>query len=377
VPDLVALAMPAGPQFVEQLLAAWDAGDAVVPIDHRLPAPAVRQLLDALRPSAIVDDAGSRTSLDSAVSVEQGDALVVATSGTTGAPKGVVLTHDAVAASAKATSARLAVDPARDRWLCVLPVAHIGGLSVVTRALATGTPLTFDASDERATLTSVVPTQANRMDLGRFRAVLVGGSADWRDRPDSFVRTYGMTETGSGIAYDGRALEGVDVRVDESTSVIYVRGSMLLRAYRAGADGDGSSPLDAARWFCTGDAGHFDTDSRLIVAGRIGDLIVTGGEKVWPTTVEDALRSHPDIVDAAVTGALDPEWGQRVVAWIVPRTGAVAPSLDALRDWTKATLPAYAAPREVIAVAALPRTVMGKLIRKDLAYPVRERGESG
>src|SRR5687768_12862815 len=149
-----------------------------------------------MHPSVLIDETGEHQLLDGARPTEDGDALVVATSGTTGEPKGVVLTHDAVVASARASSARLEVDPERDSWLAVLPVAHIGGLSVVTRALVTGTPLVFEGE---ATLVSVVPTQANRLDLDSFRVVLVGGSADWRDRPRNVVRTYGMTETGSGV----------------------------------------------------------------------------------------------------------------------------------------------------------------------------------
>src|SRR4051794_18148570 len=137
--------------------------------------------------------------------VDDGDALVVATSGSTGEPKGVVLTHDAVRASATATSARLDVDPRADRWLSVLPLAHVGGLSVVTRAVHTGTPFTFDV-DADATLVSMVATQVRRTDVSRFRAVVVGGAAPPDDLPSNAITTYGMTETGSGVVYDGRPL---------------------------------------------------------------------------------------------------------------------------------------------------------------------------
>src|SRR3954471_23095303 len=135
VPKLVAIDATGGPSFVDRLRAAWDAGDAVLPVDPRLPSPARQALLDAV---------GARRP------VTPGDAVVVATSGTTGDPKGVVLTHVAVAASAQATSIRLEVDPNADRWLACLPLAHVGGLSVVMRARVTGTPLTvhdgFDAA---------------------------------------------------------------------------------------------------------------------------------------------------------------------------------------------------------------------------------------
>src|SRR5947209_6837892 len=132
---LVPLRLPGGPDFVDALRRAWDDGDAILPVDTRLSDRAADRLLSSMR----VDDP-----------VEEGDALVVATSGTSGEPKGVVLTHDAMLASALATSARLRVDSARDRWLACLPLAHVGGLSVVTRALLTQTPLTvqdgFDAA---------------------------------------------------------------------------------------------------------------------------------------------------------------------------------------------------------------------------------------
>ncbi|MFA9565189.1 MAG: AMP-binding protein, partial [Acidimicrobiales bacterium] len=131
---LVALAMPAGEEFVTELRRSWDRGDAVLPVDPRLPAPARDRLLDALRPDRVVE-LGASHRRAGGQPVEPGDALVVATSGTTGDPKGVVLTHDAVAASARATSERLSSDPSRDRWLACLPLAHVGGLSVITRAL--------------------------------------------------------------------------------------------------------------------------------------------------------------------------------------------------------------------------------------------------
>jgi O-succinylbenzoic acid--CoA ligase len=288
--------------------------------------------------------------------VRDGDALVVATSGTTGEPKGVVLTHDAVAASAMATSERLHVDPAADRWLSALPLAHIGGLSVITRSILTGTPLTFDA-DAPATLVSLVATQLLRLDVSRFRAVVVGGAAAPEQRPANCVVTYGMTETGSGVVYDGQPLTGVELRIVDGE--VHVRGPMLLRAYR-----DDTDPKDAEGWLATGDAGSIGPDGALHVDGRIGDVIVTGGEKVWPESVERVLRRVPGIAEVAVAGRPDAEWGQRVVAWIV--TDGDPPSLADLRDAVKAELPAYAAPKQLVVLDALPRTALGKVRRADL-----------
>ena len=335
---LVPLLAQGTPAFVDGLQRAWEDGDAVLPVDPRLPEPAADALLAAMR----VDEP-----------VEEGDALVVATSGTTGEPKGAVLTHDAVHASARATSARLGVDPATDRWLSVLPLAHVGGLSVVTRALLTGTPLSFAADDPAATLVSMVATQVRRSDVSRFRWVVVGGAAPPADLPPNAVTTYGMTETGSGVVYDGLPLEGVEVRSVDGE--LHVRAPMLLRAYR-----DGTDPKDADGWLHTGDAGEV-VDGRVVVQGRIGDVIVTGGEKVWPDPVEAVLRGVPGVADVAVAGAADDEWGQRVVAFVV--AGDVTPTLEALRDAVKAVLPAYAAPKQLVLLDVLPRTAIGKVQR--------------
>jgi len=353
MPRLVALDA-VGDAFVDALQRAWDAGDAVLPVDPRLPAPARATVLDAAR----LEDP-----------VEPGDALVLATSGTSGEPKLAVLTHDAVAASARATSDRLAVDPATDRWLACLPLAHVGGLSVVTRALRTGTPCTiherFDpvaveaAAAAGCTLTSLVPTALLRVDASRFRAVLLGGQAPPTDRPPHVIATYGMTETGSGIVYDGTALEGVDVRIDEGGQIL-VRGPMLLRAYR-----DGTDPKDRDGWFATGDLGRLD-GTRLSVRGRASDLIITGGENVWPAGVEAVLATHPGVHEVAVVGRPDPEWGQRVVALVVPVDGARPPTLDDLRRHAKDSLPAHAAPTALELLDALPRTSSGKVRRVDL-----------
>ena len=353
---LIVVEARGGDAVVDRLRRAWDDRDAVFPLDPRLPAPARDRVLAAVRPEDGVDD---------------GDALVVATSGTTGEPKAAVLTHDAVAASARATSARLAVDPATDRWLACLPLAHVGGLSVVTRALVTGTPLTVHdrvvpaaveaAATAGCTLVSLVPAVLDRVDTAAFRAVVLGGSAMPADLPANAVTTYGMTETGSGVVYDGRPLDGVEVRVVDGQ--VQVRGPMLLRCYR-----DGRDPKDREGWFATGDAGAWDAEaSRLQVFGRAGDLIVTGGENVWPVAVERVLAGHPAVGEVAVVGRPDPRWGQRVVALVVPATAGAPPTLDELREAVGRVLPAYAAPRELELVAALPRTPTGKVARHRLA----------
>ena len=360
--------MPGGPDFVDALRRTWADGDAVVPVDQRLGAPARQALFDALRPALVRSPAGD-TPLERGVPTADGDALVLATSGTTGSPKGVVLTHGAVAASAAATSRRLGVDPTRHRWLACLPLNHVGGLSVLTRALLTGTALTvlpgFDEATVRAgagpdVLVSLVPTTLRRVGASIFRTVVLGGSAPPGDLPANVVTTYGMTETGSGVVYDGWPLDGVDVAVDPATGEIRLRGPMLLRAYR---DGDGEwSPLDAEGWLATGDAGSLGADGRLSVDGRLSELVITGGENVWPSPVEAVLRTHPGVADVAVAGRPDPEWGERVVAWIVP-SSAGPPALDELRALVRDQIAGFAAPRELRLVDALPKTAIGKVQR--------------
>jgi O-succinylbenzoic acid--CoA ligase len=374
VPRLVAVVAEGGPGFVEALQAAWDAGDAVAPVDPRLPRPAAEAVLDILAPSVLVGPDGATSPRPGGRPVEEDDALVVVTSGTGGAPKGVVLTHAAVRSAALTTSAALEVDSRRDRWLACLPLAHVGGLSVVTRALLTGTALTVlpradpaaIAAEARrgATLVSLVPTLLARMDTTPFRRVLVGGAAPPAERPSNVVATYGMTETGGGVVYDGTPLAGVEVRAVDGE--LHVRGPMLLRGYRDGAD-----PKDAGGWLPTGDGGDVAADGRVTVTGRLADVVVTGGEKVWPAPVEAALAAHEAVAEVAVAGRPDREWGQRVVAFVVPAHAEAPPTLQALRAEVKRSLPAYAAPRELVLVPALPRTPLGKVRRVDLAASAR------
>lgn len=370
VRELVALDLPGGPSFVDALRRAWDEGDAVLPIDRRLPLAARRRYVAALAPSRVVDESGSqRIDVDSpGVPVEPGDALVLATSGTTGDPKGVVLTHDAVAASARATSRHLGIDPARHHWLACLPLAHIGGLSVVCRALWAGTALTvtdgFDvdtALASGASHVSLVPTALLRLGdrAAAFERIVLGGSAPPADLPANVVCTYGLTETGSGVVYDGWPLPTVEVRAIDDE--LHLRGPMLLRAYR-----DGTDPKTEDGWLPTGDGGRVDPASGFVeVYGRRGDLIITGGQNVWPDPVERLVAGLAGVAEVAVIGRPDPEWGQVVTAAIVPSTDPALPppSLEAVRDAVKAELPAYCAPRAIELVEGLPRTALGKVRR--------------
>ncbi len=363
--QLVALDLAGGPTFVDELERAWSHGDAVFPVDQRLPTAARADLFARFGVAAIVDADGIRTELASTQPVERGDALVVATSGSSGVPKGVVLTHDAVAASAAATSDRLGVGR-DDHWLACLPLSHVGGLSVVTRALHTGVRLTvlpgFEVAaveHSGASLVSLVSTAVRRIDPSLFRVIVLGGSRPPADRPANAVTTYGMTETGSGVVYDRRPLDSVEIRIVDGE--VHLRCPMLLRCYR-----DGSDPRTADGWFPTGDLGEFDADGLLTIHGRRRDLIISGGENVWPEPVEAVLSVRPDISDVAIIGVPDPEWGELVTALVVPADPHSPPSLDSLRDTVKATMPGFCAPRRLIFCEQLPRTSLGKLRRHEL-----------
>jgi o-succinylbenzoate---CoA ligase len=366
VNELVCLDMPSGQAFVDRLTQAWSQGDAVFPLDQRLPQRAREIVLKAVRPTVIATTDGDRIALGH--KVETGDALVVATSGTTGAPKAAILTHDAVAASATATSQRLGVTT-DDCWLACLPASHVGGLSVITRALLSGTRLIthesfsekgyIEAAKQGATLVSLVATALQRVDASLYRTIVLGGAKPPADRPANCVTTYGMTETGSGVFYDGVALDDVEIRITDS--MIYLRAPMLMRGYRFDP-----APIDSDGWFCTGDLGELDAHGVLSVHGRQGDLIISGGENIWPEAVEDALRTLTSVEDVCVVGLPDAEWGQQVCAFVVPHS-VNTPTLEEVRNHVKETLPAFCAPKQLQLVTAIPRTALGKPQRQALA----------
>jgi len=369
VREVICLDLPLGDEFVTRVRRAWDDGDAVFPLDQRLPGTARETQLATVAPTRIVDAGGERA--HNGRPAEDGDALIVATSGTTGQPKAAVLTIEAVRASALASSARLGVGP-DDCWFACLPPAHVGGFSVVARAIVTGAPLITaprfdpaayrDAAARGATLVSLVATALGRIDASLVRTIVLGGSRPPVDRPENCVATYGMTETGSGVVYDGRALDGVEIEIRDG--IVHLRCPMLLRTYRDGSPGGSDmDPCGADGWFCTQDAGEM-RDGGLVVHGRIGDVIVTGGEKVWPDEVEAVIATLPGVAEVCVAGVPDPEWGDAVHAWIVP-TGE-CPGLAEVRDHVKSTLPAWCAPRAIRCIGSIPRTPLGKPIRSAL-----------
>ncbi|GAB3354955.1 o-succinylbenzoate--CoA ligase [Modestobacter lapidis] len=353
--------------------------------------PALRSCLDGDAPLAVLPAgagpaAAARAVLRPGEPLEPGADLVVVTSGSTGAGpagggKGVLLSAAALRASATATLTRLG---GPGSWLLALPTSAVGGLQVLCRSALTGrTPAVLGhgeplagalarlpAGDRR--YTSLVPTQLRRFlaaepeALAAFDGVLVGGAATdtallqrARDAGVAVRTTYGMSETAGGCVYDGVPLDGVGVRVDEAG--VRLAGPVLALGYRL--DPAGTAAAFADGWFRTRDAGSLDDDGRLTVSGRLDDVLISGGVNVVPQAVEAALREHPAVADAVVTGRPDPEWGQRVVAAVVPAAGA-APTLDELRRWVAGRLGPAAAPRELHTVGAVPTLHTGKPDRR-------------
>ncbi|MEX0767103.1 MAG: AMP-binding protein, partial [Microthrixaceae bacterium] len=297
--ELIAFDIPSGPAFLRALMSAWEQGDAVLPLDSKAPQAYNHAIIQAMKPAAIIDADGERHHFGNSIPVEEGDALVVMSSGTSGVPKGAVHTHTSVEYAAFCTSTAAGVI-ADCCWLACLPLSHVGGLSVLSRAVHTGSDLIIlDHADpteiakaqlDGATHVSLVPTLLARIDPESFHTILLGGSAIPSQRPKNTIATYGMTETFGGVVYEGLALNGVEVRTTES-GLIEIRSPTLLRTYRNAAD-----PKDAQGWLLTGDLGQINAATGLLsVHGRADDIIISGGEKVWPQAVEAILESHAGV----------------------------------------------------------------------------------
>lgn len=295
--------------------------------------------------------------------------LVVETSGSTGAPKRVLLSRSAVEASAAATARRLG---ATGQWALVLPPSYVAGVQVVCRSLLAGHPPTSGWPDDRdrAWFTSLVPTQLHRLldspdDLAALRTahtvLLGGGPIDpaLRARAEAegvrVVATYGSAETAGGCVYDGHPLDGVAVAVGTEGRV-RISGPTLFDGYEGDPELTAECLVDG--WFLTSDAGRLDEDGRLTVLGRIDDMVVSGGVNVPAPAVAARLRRHPGLTDAEVLGVDDPEWGQRVVAFVVPASSGA--DLAELRDWVAEEHPRAWAPRQVVALPEIPRLGNGK-----------------
>ncbi len=252
-------------------------------------------------------------------------------------------------------------------WYPCLPANHIGGLAVVLRAIFSdarllwGDPMDISLAPKRgATHIAIVRTQLFRHDVSGFDAVLLGGARPPDELANNVIATWGMTETGSGIVYNGRALRGV--QITDIDGQICVKSPTLFRAYRHSPRPRITGPDGHADWFPTGDAGDV-TNGHVHVRGRLDYMINTGGEKVWPDELESALAKVPAVIDVAVTAVPDDEWGERLIALVVSDERALDASL---RDMASQVIGPWAKPREIRYVAAIPRTANGKIRRGDL-----------
>jgi o-succinylbenzoate---CoA ligase len=318
--------------------------------------------------------------------------LIVRTSGSTGRSKDVILSAEAIRSSAEATLHRLG---GPGQWVVALPVNYIAGLQVLTRSVIAGTtPLALADFDGLASATraltgprcylACVPTQlfrwlaegAARAVLTTYDAVLVGGAAAdrelrarAREAKLAVVTTYGMTETCGGCVYDGLPLDGVAVAVDTG-GAIRIAGPVLFDGYA----GEPASTAEVLKdgWFHTGDLGAFDDDGRLVVTGRLDDVVMSGGISVTLQAVERRLRELPGVSAAGIVARPDAEWGSRIVALVVPASDARL-TLELARDFVAEALPRTWAPRELLIVDALPVLDSGKPDREAMQEIVATR----
>lgn len=365
MPKLYALDLELGPSLELALRDCVERSRAFCVVDRRLSPRRRVEELERLGATDVVDADGTRT-IPGGRDVDPAVGAVVLTSGSSGAPKAAELTWDALRASA--TTTQSALGGAGAAWYPCLPACHVGGLAVLLRAvladatLVWGPPDDLEAGARRgATHVAVVRAQLLRHDLSGYRFVLLGGGRPPGDVPANVVTTWGMTETGSGIVYSGSALPGVDVASVDGE--LLVRSPTLFRGYRDAVRPFATGPDGRDDWFPTGDAGDV-VDNRVRVFGRIATVITTGGEKVWPEDLEAALAAVPGVLDVAVTGVADDEWGERVVCLVVGDGRSLE---DALRGAAAERVGPWAKPKEIRYVAAIPRTTNGKLVRAELA----------
>jgi O-succinylbenzoic acid--CoA ligase len=378
-------ASAAGGRLLERLAAALDgSGPAILPLDADLPPERLARVLDAFAPAA-VETADGLSHRPDGIPVSEQTTVVIATSGSTGQPKGVELSASALTHSARASLARVGAAPG-ERWLLCLPATHIAGIQVLVRSLVAGTaPVIagrldaavlegFGAEDSGCAHVSIVPTQLRRLLgttadgpatwAGNFRSVLLGGAAAPRDliararaAGIPVVTTYGMSETCGGCVYDGFPLDGVSVETGDDGR-IRIGGPVLFSGYRLRPDLTAAA-LHGGR-FATSDLGVIGANGQLTVRGRADDVINTGGEKVVAGEVASVLETCPGVREAVVIGRPDAEWGERVTAVIVPDNSAQPPTLDLLSRHVRERLPRYAAPRELVLLDALPMLPSGK-----------------
>ncbi|HEX3611457.1 MAG TPA: AMP-binding protein [Sporichthyaceae bacterium] len=401
-----------GPAFPVALFAAAYAGVPLVPLNYRLGAEQLDDLM-ARHPSArVVSDESFLAAAAGADPVEaaadsDSPAVIIYTSGTTSAPKGVLLRHANLVSYVFGT-VEFAGAGADEAALVSVPPYHIAGISNVLSNLFAGRRVVslpaFDPAEWLATVRAeditnamVVPTMLARIMTAEgdrsapsLRALAYGGAAmpprvietALREWPRvGFVNAYGLTETSSTVSVlspadhraalasgdpevrarlhsAGRAVPGVEVEVRDGR--IWIRGEQVSGEYA------GTGPaVDARGFFDTRDSGRLDADGYLFVTGRVDDTIIRGGENIAPAEIEDVLLRHPAVADAAVVGVPDEEWGQRLEAVVVPAPG-VAPDAEVLRGHVRSALRGSKTPERIVFHDELPRTPTGKLLRREV-----------
>jgi len=398
---------------VVTFFALLDLGAAFVPIHPRLTAAEEQVIIEDVCPHVRLSGVTiERLNANQSSRSDEADPIVaiVYTSGTTGRPKGAVLTRSAFVASARASEKNLGWK-SNDRWLVCMPLAHVGGLSILTRCLAARKTIIleprFDPAAilqairrESATQISVVPTMLDALlqadhegDLRRLRFILVGGAAAspvLLERAAAHgilaITTYGLTEACSQVTCQplrapgttepgsGRVLPGVELRIvgedqriasTHEVGFIHVRGPTLMRGYWSGPDKPSVSSRTEDGWFVTGDLGALDENGRLFVYARRTDLIVTGGENVYPAEVELALERCAGVAGAVVFGVPDDRWGQVVAVALVLADAGSADESRALAAIAEAasSLAPHKRPRRFAVIPTLVRNAAGKVDR--------------
>jgi len=388
--ERTALVLEPSLDYVIFLHALVRLGAVAVPLDRALPERELEHRLERVRaglvirdPAEVADASPARDRAERGIDL---DAVhcVIHTSGTGGESKPVELTYGNHLWSALGSAARIGVD-GEDRWLCSLPLHHVGGLAIVLRSAIYGSAVVLERFDPEAiralipargvTLASLVGTTLARLldagaELDRLRCVLVGGGPVREDLIERALAagapiapTYGLTEAASQVTTlppgeagrrpgsAGTPILPTEVRIADGA--ICVRGATVAPA-AAGPDG----------WLRTGDLGRLE-DGHLYVLGRADDVIVTGGENVSPEEVERVLLAHPAVADFAVTGREDRRWQRAVVAVVVTRDGASADP-EELREFCRSRLAPFAVPKQFRIVDRLPRDAQGKLRRREL-----------
>ncbi|MGA7703338.1 MAG: AMP-binding protein [Solirubrobacteraceae bacterium] len=381
--ERVAIALPAGIEFAQALHACLLLGAVAVPIDLRLSAAERESIVgDAVlvdRPlrSPTAPETQAETILEGSSHELDDVCAVIHTSGTTSAPRPVELTYGNFLWSALGSSAALGVDP-EERWLCAMPLSHVGGLSILIRSVIYATTAVvherFDTSRvlqalrrERITLVSLVSTTLARLldaglrDPPSLRWALTGGGPlptalleRARAAGVPALATYGLTEACSQVSTGGPPLFCTRLKLDGDGEILV--GGPTVAPGSLGPDG----------WLHTGDLGEIGADGTVSVNGRKADTIISGGENVAPIEVEGVLEAHPSVIEAAVLGRPDAQWGETVVAIVVASPAAEIEESE-LRDHCLARLAPYKVPKQVRIVSdSLPRTASGKLLRREL-----------